>query len=124
MSEPKISVKPTGAAKRAAKSFNLFKNRLDWITRNPIPTVEEIKERKRQEQSEKAAATRKRNQEKKQQLELVLDIINSGYKAEAIKRHPDKGGTNEAMHGLPECRDRLIALVDRYYLDGTIYKWK
>jgi hypothetical protein len=49
----------------------------------------------------------KREEERRLQQRLALQLIDVGYKALATKLHPDKGGSREAMSRLNAVRDRL-----------------
>lgn len=40
---------------------------------------------------------------------LFTELIECGFKALAMKKHPDRGGTNEQMRELAELRDELRA---------------
>jgi hypothetical protein len=48
-----------------------------------------------------------RAEERKAQYELAIQLIDIGYKVLAIKLHPDKGGSRDAMSRLNLVRDRL-----------------
>ena len=51
----------------------------------------------------------KRVEELEAQHKLMLQLIDAGYKALAVKAHPDKGGARGAMSRLNQVRDRLKA---------------
>ena len=40
-------------------------------------------------------------------LALLAELVESGFRQLALKRHPDRGGTNEGMQELSELRDTL-----------------
>lgn len=44
--------------------------------------------------------------------ELAIKLISIGYKALAVKLHPDKGGSEEAMNRLNNVRDELRACYE------------
>lgn len=48
-----------------------------------------------------------RQQERKAERQLALQLIDIGFKALASKLHPDKGGSRDAMSRLNRVRDRL-----------------
>jgi hypothetical protein len=45
--------------------------------------------------------------ERELQWRLALEVIDTGFKALALKLHPDRGGSSEAMQRLNIVRDRL-----------------
>jgi hypothetical protein len=45
--------------------------------------------------------------EKELQRRLILQIIEAGVRSMALKMHPDVGGSDEAMHRLTTCKERL-----------------
>lgn len=53
-----------------------------------------------------------RDAEDKLEAELALSLISIGYKALAVKLHPDKGGSDEAMRRLNKVRDALTAIYE------------
>jgi Protein of unknown function (DUF3102) len=50
---------------------------------------------------------REREEERRAESRLCLEIISTGYKTLAAKMHPDKGGSAEAMTRLNRARDHL-----------------
>lgn len=46
-------------------------------------------------------------------LQLLAELVESGFRQLALKRHPDHGGTNDAMRELSELRDSLRAQLTR-----------
>jgi hypothetical protein len=51
----------------------------------------------------------KRMEECEAKRKLALQLINAGYKVLAVEKHPDRGGSQEAMTRLNEVRDELRA---------------
>jgi hypothetical protein len=51
-------------------------------------------------------------QERNTHVPLVVEMINEGFKALAKKRHPDVGGSHEAMSALAAARDWGIAFIE------------
>jgi hypothetical protein len=49
--------------------------------------------------------------EKKLRKQMALELIDAGFKMLALKLHPDKGGSDEAMRRLTEVYQELKALV-------------
>jgi hypothetical protein len=49
--------------------------------------------------------------EKKLRKQMALELIDAGFKMLALKLHPDKGGSDEAMRRLTEVYKELKALV-------------
>ena len=49
--------------------------------------------------------------EKKLRKQMALELIEAGFKMLALKLHPDKGGSDEAMRRLTEVYRELKALV-------------
>lgn len=45
--------------------------------------------------------------------EVALQVIDSGFRAVAMKLHPDKGGSEQAMKELNSVRDALKAMARR-----------
>lgn len=42
---------------------------------------------------------------------LARDLVAAGYRQLALKRHPDRGGSAEAMHALTELKDQMLRLL-------------
>jgi hypothetical protein len=55
------------------------------------------------------AELRAQKREEKLIAGVALQLIDLGYKAAAIKAHPDRGGSDEAMIRLNRARDLLKA---------------
>jgi hypothetical protein len=68
------------------------------------PRVWEAMHRARRENEERRRAQAAAH---KEQSELALRLIDIGYKALAMKLHPDKGGSQDAMARLNLVRNRL-----------------
>lgn len=82
-------------------------NFADFIRRHSKPTPRQAIDadtliRRQQDEQRKEA-------ERQAEYELSLQMIDAGYKAMAMKLHPDKGGSKDAMHRLNNGRDRLKA---------------
>ena len=86
-------------------SLNDFRRRHLGESRPPSSNSVEDNLRRAEERlaraAEQPAARRK----------IALELISAGYKALAIKLHPDKGGSREAMILLNEVRDLLKRCV-------------
>jgi hypothetical protein len=52
-------------------------------------------------------------QRRKERAEMLL-LIDAGYKAMAMKRHPDKGGTKDTMTLLKDARDILVRYAQKW----------
>ncbi len=54
-----------------------------------------------------------REHRRAERAEMLL-LVAAGYKQLALKRHPDKGGSSEAMHLLREARDILMKYAEAW----------
>lgn len=84
-------------AKRAAE-----KEKLKWQR-----DAENYRKRKEEAAKREQEEIRKRKEENP----LALKIIDLGYRAMAARNHPDKGGTNEAMHELQAAKQLLVGKI-------------
>jgi hypothetical protein len=60
-----------------------------------------------QQRARREAQARAEKAEREAQRELSLEITAAGYRLLAVKHHPDKGGSSEAMARLTRARDHL-----------------
>jgi hypothetical protein len=82
------------AGKRSGKTTASF----SWEDR--INAEFEFKGFEEEDLDDEAAERTFREERKGQHSELILRMINLGYKALALKLHPDNGGSNEEMQRL------------------------
>ena len=54
-----------------------------------------------------------REREKNLTRDLALRVLTSGYKTQAEKLHPDKGGSTEAMARLNQVRRVLLRAIEQ-----------
>jgi hypothetical protein len=65
-----------------------------------------------QREQEEIRKRKEENLKRKEENTMALKIIDLGYRAMATRIHPDKGGTNEAMHELQAAKQLLISYVE------------
>ena len=53
--------------------------------------------------------------ERRTQRKLALELTNIGYKALAVKLHPDQGGSTQEMSRLTQVRDQVRTVLKDYY---------
>ncbi len=54
-----------------------------------------------------------KREEKKLRQQMALELIDAGFKMMAIKLHPDKGGSDEAMRRLTEVHKELREIIEQ-----------
>jgi hypothetical protein len=74
--------------------------------------VEAAAERKRAVRREEARERRAYLKVRKADTELMMKMIDRGYRSLAREYHPDTGGSHEAMLRLGEIRDQLRQIVE------------
>jgi DnaJ-domain-containing protein 1 len=103
--EKSVTERISDFEKNLADTLRLINEARVLLKSQPILTEAEMQEEQRRRRKEK----RKEHAKLKRQRELVSNIIGLGYKAMAVRLHPDKGGTSEDMHELQEAKQSLIS---------------
>jgi hypothetical protein len=91
----------------------------DWWSSDPDDEDEALEQervRRRQETiganeraaRQQAAQASRRAAQEAREAETLKEIITAGRKALAMKHHPDRGGSEEAMQNINEVADRLL----------------
>jgi hypothetical protein len=70
---------------------------------------EEETKRRVEETKRRVEETERHEKKLKEKLAMGRKLIDSGYKEMSKRLHPDKGGTNEAMHELQDVKKLLIS---------------
>lgn len=99
------------------RAYTLYQNREAKRLRE---RNQEMSQALREQKADQAAAratqaqavdVRRADRADVEKTQMALDLISAGYRALAMKFHPDKGGSAEQQAALTAARDRLVALV-------------